>query len=113
MGVEMESFVKAFEEMSAIIHIDMVNNGFCDEGRNIGEALMLMVSELAEALENARKGFPLSDHIPEFLGIEEELADCIIRIMNYGEDFGMDIANALVAKVEFNRTRPYKHGKAF
>ena len=63
-----------------------------------------------EALEALRHGNPPSDHIPDFSGVEEELADTIIRIMDYGLARGHRVALAVEAKIAFNRTRPHKHG---
>lgn len=73
--------------------------------------LGLMVTELAEAIEARRHNDPPSDHIPEFTGQEEELADCIVRIMHYSKQRNLRVAEALIAKMAFNETRPYKHGK--
>jgi len=81
----------------------------CD---NTGEKIALMHSELSEALEADRKGLT-SDHIPEFSGVEEELADCMIRIMDFAGHHDLRLAEALTAKLQFNLTRPYKHGKAY
>lgn len=53
---------------------------------------------------------PTSDHIPAFSMAEEELADCIIRCLDHGEEHGYRVAEAVVAKMLYNRTRPYKHG---
>jgi len=69
-----------------------------------------MHAELSEALEWDRAGNPQSDHIPAFTGIEEELADVVIRIMDTSEAKGLDIAGAIQAKIEFNLGRPIKHG---
>lgn len=77
--------------------------------RNEGEMLMLGVSEIAEGMEGIRKNLD-SDHIPGFKMIEEELADAIIRFMDHGKSKGYRIAEALIEKIEFNRSRPYKHG---
>jgi NTP pyrophosphatase (non-canonical NTP hydrolase) len=45
---------------------------------------------------------------PEGLAIE--LADCMIRIMDYCGGAGIDIEKAIKIKHEYNKTRPFKHG---
>ena len=77
--------------------------------RNEGEMISLMHSELSEALEGLRNG-TFDDKIESFRSIEAEFADVIIRIMDHAEEKGYRVAEALVAKIEFNETRPYKHG---
>lgn len=79
-----------------------------------GLKIGLIHGELSEALEGVRKGNPPDNHIPEFTSEEAELADAVIRIMNYASDCGARLAEAIVAKNEYNRARPFKHGgKAF
>ena len=45
--------------------------------------------------------------------VVEELADCIIRILDYCGGRDMDIEKALEDKIKVNKSRPYKHGKGF
>lgn len=82
-----------------------------DDGkRNQGELIALMHSELSEALEAARKGNPASEKIPEFSGIEEELADVLIRIGDFCGYMGFDLEGAVSAKMGYNQNRAYRHG---
>lgn len=57
--------------------------------RNKGEVLMLIVSEISEAMEAERKSL-MDDHLPHRRGAEVELADAVIRLldMNAGYGFG-------------------------
>lgn len=72
-------------------------------------ALMLVVTEIAEAQEGLRKPGP-SDKIPEYTIVEEELADAIIRIMDLGSLRAHRVAEAVLAKLVYNATRPDMHG---
>jgi len=81
-------------------------DSFQDETRFIA----LTHSELSEALEAYRHGNPPSDHIPEFSGVEEEMADVVIRVMDHGQARGYRVAEAILAKMKFNADRPMKHG---
>ena len=94
---------------------------------NIPEKLMLMVSELGEALEEYRKGNvdtwfsvdtdPLAtetqinntiDKKPEGMWIE--LADVIIRLLDLAGAYDIDMEELVKLKHAYNKTRPYRHG---
>jgi NTP pyrophosphatase (non-canonical NTP hydrolase) len=72
--------------------------------RNKGELLMLIVSEVAEAMEGERKGL-MDDKLPHRLMAEVELADALIRIFDYAAAFGYDLQGAFVEKMAYNARR--------
>jgi hypothetical protein len=72
--------------------------------RNVGELLMLVVSELAEGMEGHRKSLP-DDKLPHRPMLEVELADAIIRILDMGVGLNLDVPGALFEKLIFNSTR--------
>jgi len=91
-------------------HRIAVEHGWWDRPRSAGEALMLVVTELAEAMEALRAESPKSEKIPGFSKVEEELADAVIRILDLAGGHGLDIEGALEAKMHYNESRPYRHG---
>ena len=72
--------------------------------RNKGELLMLIVSEIAEAMEGERKNL-IDDHLPHRRMAEVELADAMIRIFDYAGGHGYDLAGALLEKLDYNAKR--------
>lgn len=91
-------------DLQAIIHQQNKDMGWWDKPREDGTLLMLIVSEVAEAMEGARKDL-MDDHLPHRKMEEVELADAVIRILDYAESKGYDIAGALAEKVVYNRSR--------
>lgn len=88
-------------------------HGFHETDRNVGEVLALFHSEISEAFEEWRNGKGLAeiyfvDDKPE--GFPIELADLLIRVFDSAEEWNIDLEEALNLKMEYNRTRPYKHG---
>lgn len=85
-------------------------NGFWEKKREDGTLLALIHSEISEALEALRQGNPPDDKIPEFSGLEAELADAVIRIMIMGHARNLNIGEAIIAKMKYNKGRDYRHG---
>ena len=108
-----EKFITVVGRIASEINQTANDHGFWSGINNHGEKIALMHSELSEALEGLRLGDPESKTIPPFSNVEEELADCIIRILDFGREYAMTIPGAIIAKMEYNKSREFKHGKEF
>lgn len=92
------------------------DKGWHTPPRSFGESIALMHSELSEALEEHRKGhktdhvWTSSEHKPE--GQLVELADCMIRILDYVQSQGVmdQFVTCFIKKMRYNDTRSYRHG---
>ena len=107
-----DSIAHRINRACEIIHATAKEKGWWDVDRSGAECIALMHSELSEALEYMRKPGP-DDKLPQWPGEWVELADCMIRIMDYCGKYGIPIGDVIAEKHEFNTTRPYRHGKVF
>lgn len=90
-----------------------------------GNKLMLIVSEVAEAQDELRKGYPadLTYHPSDYFGgpegphkpegVPSELADVVIRVLDFCYTEGIDLEAIITEKLAYNATRAYKHGRKF
>lgn len=83
-------------------HQTAIAKGWWETDRNTYELLALVHSEVSEAVESLRKGD--NEHVVE------ELADVLIRIFDLCGARGWNLENAVLKKMAFNNTRPYRHG---
>ena len=118
------------------IHKGKVKRGYYDDPKEVGTVLMLIVTELAEAMESYRSDQRLGEGInyvdfessidepftdsdvAKFKEVvkdtfEDEIADTIIRLFDLCGWMNIDIHKHIMLKLKYNDTRPYKHGKAF
>ena len=128
-------------EWAREIHANAVDHGWWENERPLPEVLMLIVSELSEALEEARAGRPMvwyecmhdgepcsrdtdcdylegaecsvGDRYQKPEGIAVEVIDALIRILDWCGKEKLDVEALVKEKHEYNKSRPYKHGKRF
>lgn len=94
-----------FESLLAVDKVTVVEH--------VTTKLMLVVSELVEAMEELRSGRGISetyevDGKPE--GFPVELADAVIRLLDMAGMLGIDLKTIIDNKLEFNAGRGKMHG---
>lgn len=112
-------------ELMHQVHATAREKGWYQTDRNTLEAHMLIVSEVAEATEEVRSHKPpvyvvrdsaVLDDPSQFRSGEKpegeavELVDAVIRIADYFGYKGWDLQKVLELKIEYNKTRSFRHG---
>lgn len=107
------------------IHDNAVKHGFYDKQKEIGTLLMLIVSELGEAINADRAGkhcsiklLPDNIHKQQFEDavkdtFEDEIADTIIRLLDLCGYLSIDIDKHITEKMRYNANRERLHGKQY
>ena len=93
--------------LQRLCHQIATEKGFWEKDRNNGELIALIHSELSEALEELRRLDVDWKHVGE------EMADAVIRILDFCEAREIDLETAVWEKMDINKRREYKHGKQF
>jgi NTP pyrophosphatase (non-canonical NTP hydrolase) len=96
---------KTIAERCAEVHKTAVEHGFYRNPPSRVKALMLMVTELAEACEADRRN--------DLANYREELADLAIRLFDHCAAEGIDLDAEVERKNAANKAREFKHGKAY
>jgi len=108
--------MNSVNDLRDLVHDIAVEKGWHLEKheRSFGDYIALMHSELSEALEDHRdgKGYQNIDYEESGKpsGIPIELADVIIRILDFCGKYDVDIDKALRVKIDYNATRDHRHG---
>lgn len=133
-----QAFIKCYEGMTCAITKWAVRKGFWEHREALVEKLsdhpdswnnlqalveklvkyqklLLVVTELAEAAEGIRDvvAGEEASKVDGFTNEEEEVADAVIRLMDYGGYYNLKIAACIQAKMAVNEQRPTRHGKVF
>jgi NTP pyrophosphatase (non-canonical NTP hydrolase) len=118
-----EEFNSSLEDVQDRVHNLARSNGFWEENTTLCElgyettvqlkVAALIGSEVGELIDALRKDptAHCGKHGCDLSKEEEELADIVIRVMDYCEHRNIDLAKCIIEKHNFNCTRPYKHGK--
>ncbi len=127
MGLRVSALVREAHEAA-------VKRGFWDDPPEFGTSIAMIHSELSEALEEVRAGNkirPGKETPPVYYsgggyvataptacckkpeGYAIELADAVIWIADLCGHLGIDLEAVIREKMDYNATRPYKHGKRF
>lgn len=131
----LNNLLDGLNQASGLIYQNNKVKGFWDKERNIGELLMLVTSELGEAMEAHRKSkfanwdnyhksclqlgnspdtfdaVLFGEHIKDTF--EDEIADAVIRLLDLSAGLGIDLEKHISSKVQYNETRPTLHGKSY
>lgn len=106
---------KSLRQIQMMVHALAVEKGWWSADTvNVGERLLLINSEISEAFEEYRNGRGLTVAYKEAdgkpCGFGVELADALIRLLDFAEGIGIDLEALVLMKHEYNKQRAWRHG---
>jgi len=109
-----------FARMMSDIRTNCTAKGWRNGTNTVGDYVALLHSECSEILEAYRDthsfaaeyGSQLSNGqlVVKPTGVPSECADVLIRLLDMCDVWGINLYEAYVMKMAYNRTRPYQHG---
>lgn len=103
----LEDLPKSLEEIQQLVYTEYCKNGFkekFEQHKEIGDIaeLGLIVTEISEVIECIRQDDAITN-------IGFELADIIIRVMNFANRKGIDLESFIIEKNKINQNRGKYH----
>lgn len=119
----------SINDFAKSVHENAVAHGWWEKEPSFAEIIALCHSELSEALDEDRMNNPnvcffddddeistdlnVYTHYSDLQGRAVEMIDCVLRILDWCAKEDVDIEKIMTLKHEYNKTRPYKHGKKY
>ena len=104
-----KEWADALDEIAFHSHRIATEKGWHRDAMTVPHSLMMVVSEVAEILEVARRDN--GDREANTVDLmAEECADVIIRLLDFAYSENLPVGKALCAKMKYNETRTYRHG---
>lgn len=117
------------EDMTQEVWDFLQDKGWLDTNHSFSELMVLLHTEISEAVEAYRKwgmethdvvvfyapdpetGYPGAGGVPKPEGVGPEMADLLVRLLHTCRRLNVDLVEEFRRVMEHNRQRPFRHGK--
>ncbi len=112
----LRGYPKTIKQWSSMVHELAKEKGWWPgwpekRERSQTELLALAICELSEGIEEIRSGKDTYYEVEgKPCGLQTEVADCIIRLLDMCQAEGWDIEEVMRKKHQFNKSRSARHG---